>query len=353
MRTSSVPVARHNNNLDAIRLLASVAVLVGHAWPLTGDSDHAPRVNGILLSHVAVNVFFSISGYLIATSWRSSPRPVGFLRRRIARIFPALIAAVLITVLVLGPIVTTVRPGAYFAAGETWAYLSGIVLAPSYALPGVFDANPTTAVNGSIWSLGPEFVCYLLVLGIGLALHRLPDASRRFTSIGAFVVVGVLLAVVHGATEVRALHDASGAMVFFAAGAVVALVFHGPPPVWPLVPLLGAWIAAGLFSRDASLAVSWIALPYIVLSVGLRSWPGVRAGARFGDVSYGVYLWAFPIQQVVRQYAPGLPLGLNIVLVLVMSLAIGGLSWHLIEKHALAWARRDRSAVAAASAFRG
>ena len=158
-----------SNNFDALRLLAALTVVVAHAWPLTGVSP-SPMLGGIKVFHLAVFVFFAISGYLITTSWQRAPRVRRFLAARVLRIFPALILVVVLTVLVIGPVATTLPLGEYFTSPQTWGYLVTVTLAAAYQLPGVFDQNPLDVVNGSLWTLGPEFACYLLVLTIGLVL---------------------------------------------------------------------------------------------------------------------------------------------------------------------------------------
>jgi peptidoglycan/LPS O-acetylase OafA/YrhL len=341
--STTMPLQHRSNNLDGLRLIAAISVLVGHAWPLTGRSG-APVVAGILLSHLAVFVFFSISGYLITTSWLSSPRVWGYLRRRVARIFPALIVVVLITVLVVGPAVSTLSPAEYFHEPQTWEYLaSGVVLAPSYLLPGVFAHNPTTAVNGSLWSLGPEFVCYLLVLLVGVLTFVI--AARWKTPVGAilFGAIGVVLAIAFWAVPDKAIHDSAPAMVFFVVGSLFARLGAGRLlPLWPIIPLAIAWGLIGLVSRDASVCAAWVALPYIALAIGLRGWPVLRRLGRFGDFSYGIYLWGFPIQQLIWLAVPRIPLAIDIVLVLGITGLVAIASWFLIEHRALEWARRGR-----------
>lgn len=338
---------RDDNSFDALRLLAATAVLVGHAWPLTGNGADAPRVAGILLSHLGVFTFFSLSGFLIAASWERSPRAVGFLARRVGRIVPALAVVIVVTVGVVGPVVSTLPLAQYVAHPDTAAYLRGIVLAPTYDLPGVFEGNPQRAVNGSLWSLGPEFVCYLLVLGIGLVCRRLPDNLRRRATVIAFAAVAVAAATLRFASDDRGIRDATGAAVFFAVGAIIASVRRrgasAPPlPLWAVLPATAAWAAASAVSRDVSLVAAWVALPVIALTLAGRPWPVLRRAGRFGDFSYGLYLWAFPVQQLVVAAVPQLGLVANILLVFAVTAVLAVASWHGVEKHALRAVRRIR-----------
>jgi len=133
---------RRNNNFDALRIAAAAAVILGHASELRGHADEMPVVFGIPLTQLAVGVFFVISGYLISGSWQRRPRLPRYLTNRVLRIIPGLLLVVVITAFVLGPLVSALPVGEYFASGGTYSYLSNAVLVPNYALPGVFSGNP-------------------------------------------------------------------------------------------------------------------------------------------------------------------------------------------------------------------
>ncbi|MEO7721021.1 MAG: acyltransferase [Pseudolysinimonas sp.] len=343
---SSLQATHRTNNFDALRLIASVTVVITHSWPLTGRT-HAPQWGGVLLSHVAVYVFFSISGYLIATSWNSSRSARGYFARRVARIFPAVIVVVLLTVFLIGPLVTTDSLSRYFANAQTWTYLQGLVLAPTYLLPGVFEHNPTSAVNGSLWSLGPEFICYLLVAVIGLATWRMTRARPNVRT-AVFAMLAVALMAAYWFSPDRAIRDGAGAMVFFMVGAIVA-ERSLRLPLWPVVPIVLLWGTAGMISRDVGMVAAWIALPYATLSIGLRGTPGVERAGRFGDFSYGIYLWAFPVQQIIWWIAPGLPLAPDILVVLAVTGGLAIASWHLVERRSIALGRRISRALVSES----
>lgn len=114
-------MARQDNNFDFIRLLAATMVLVSHQYAIGGFPE--PVLLGDGLGGLSVKVFFAISGYLVAESWFRDPSLWRFLARRVLRIWPGLIVMVLLTILVLGPIVTTWSIRDYLASSQTWAYL--------------------------------------------------------------------------------------------------------------------------------------------------------------------------------------------------------------------------------------
>jgi len=313
------------NNFDAIRLLAALTVVVGHAWPLTGTA-HAPEVGGIRIHHLAVFVFFATSGYLISQSWMRSPNVRRFLAARALRIFPALAILVVLTIAIVGPLATDEPLGAYASSPVTWGYLQNLTLAAVYELPGVFTTNPIPVVNGSLWTLGPEFICYLCVMLLGLALARNPIVRSVLLTL---LFVGVWLSPLGRETL------APTAMVFFGVGAVLASLDR-TLPVWPVVPAIAVWLGVHALVPDASLAIAWLVVPFVVIAAGATSTPLVNRAGRFGDFSYGIYLWAFPVQQLVVVFAPGLPLALDILIVASITTAIAAASWHLVEKRALA-----------------
>ena len=159
-KTYSVP--SRDNNINFLRFIAASLVIWFHMASLLVIPE--PYIMGQGLGPIAVNIFFVLSGYLIAKSWSRSSSFGSYLIRRIARIFPGLAVVVLLSVFVMGPAVTSLSMGDYFGDPDTWKYLSLIVLAPiENALPGVFDTNLLPyAVNGSLWTLRYEFLAYLL-----------------------------------------------------------------------------------------------------------------------------------------------------------------------------------------------
>ena len=322
-----------DNNFDGIRLVAALAVIIGHAWPLTGTA-HPPRIAGIAIYDLAVLVFFSVSGYLITRSWQRSPVVRRFLAARVLRIFPALLVVVVLTTLLVGPLVTTLQPGAYFSATTTWGYLLNTTLVAVYDLPGVFTENPLPPVNGALWSLGPEFLCYLGVLGIGLLAVR--------ARLAGFIVVTIALMVTSLVSE-DPIQTTAGAMAFFGVSAVIATVARDRTlPLWPALVAVAGWLIVSVIVPEAGRPLAWIVVPYVVVAVGIRATPVIRSAGRFGDFSYGLYLWGFLVQQVTIATLGVLPLALDLLVVVPVTGILAYASWHLVEKRALALKSRFR-----------
>ncbi len=158
------------NSFDLLRLLAAAAVVFHHVAPLSGRP--AQRLFSTDFGELGVGVFFVISGYLVTASWRRTPRLWTFLKKRLLRIEPALVASLAVTALVLGAFATTLPPADYFRAPQVWLYVvrNALLYPVTYELPGVFTHNPLPAVvNGSLWTLRLEFSFYLGVAALGLA----------------------------------------------------------------------------------------------------------------------------------------------------------------------------------------
>ncbi|MBS0321855.1 MAG: acyltransferase [Proteobacteria bacterium] len=335
-----------DNQCDLVRIVAAAGVLFAHAYALTRHSADEPlyRVAGLNAGNVAVWVFFTLSGYLVAQSLARRADVRSFVAMRAARLAPGLAVAAVVTAWVVGPWVTTLPPSTYVQAAGTLRYVPCALLPPApeaCVLPGVFAANPyPDAVNGSLWTLPVEMAAYagLLLAGVaGMARNR----------IAATVVVAGLAAlpaaVRAAGAEWPLTRETTNLLGFFAAGTLLYAwgdrVPHSP---WVLGVLavvgIGTWRIAHLY------APVMLAIAYAVLWVGLMRPSRIRWPSRWGDWSYGVYIYAFPLQQaIVAQSGTTSPRVLLLVS-LPVTLAVAALSWRLVEGPAL---RRTRAWLAA------
>jgi peptidoglycan/LPS O-acetylase OafA/YrhL len=340
-----MPGARsHSNSFDALRLAAALAVVIGHAYTLTGILPATPLVLGIAIHSFGVAVFFAISGFLVVDSWVRTPQPIVYFSSRALRILPGLVLVVATTILIIGPVFTTLPLGQYFASSETWRYAANLFpVLPQYDLPGVFANLPyPDAVNGSLWTLRAEMFCYVVVGCLGLLPRVL-----RLPLLACFGVASMAVALANIHVGGSSLSAAATTWVFFAAAGVIRLASSR----WRVLRIeiaaivLLVWILLALLTPINSDVLAWFALPYVLLTVGELSIPVVRRAARFGDLSYGLYLWAFPVQQALVSLGLKAPIGVDIVVVSVISGVFAMISWHLVEKPALRLKRRVRSGV--------
>ena len=344
---TAVPNLHRNNGFDLLRLIAAMLVLAGHAFSLTGAFP--PGLLGNPIGTVGVKIFFVTSGYLVTQSWLADPRLSAFAMRRALRIMPALIFVVLVTSLMLGPFFSSLSLKSYFHSSSTWFYMCNIAFYPNYSLPGVFGHNPyPIAVNGSLWSLPVEVLMYLLTpIIVGYSIRGAKLALPLFALCCAlsgiwFVRVTPVdpVPVVYG-TSLISLVDVAP---YFQLGAVYAVfqLNRFSRPVLSLGLVASAQIVLSIFGSRLNPAVVTeisllLTLPFAVVSVGYIhiSGPIGRLLAK-GDLSYGVYLYAFPMQQAVTSlYGDGIGPVTNFILAGLPTFACAWLSWHFVERNAL------------------
>lgn len=330
-----------DNNFNLLRMLGAITVLVAHGYNILSGSivstdawEQAVYNSG----HLALNLFFVFSGFLIASSLTRNRDLVRFATARVLRLMPALLAASIFCVLIIGPIATTETLRAYFLDVATLAYVPVTTLTthPDIALPGVFSGHPVPdAVNRPIWTLRYEIALYGAMATLAaLGLLRRPRLLWA-TFTGALAVYGWV-------TLATRLRDVGGFFDHMAHFGVSFLVGAGFWQARTRVPL--HWTAALLLTlaavqlRDtaASELSAIIAAGYVYLYLAyVPANHFVRAYNRLGDYSYGVYVFHWPIAQLIHQLDPAIGPGLLILTTAAIAIPLAVVSWHLIEKPAL------------------
>lgn len=333
-----------DNNFNLIRMIAAMAVLVSHAAILTtGDPASEPllQTTGQSLGHFAVGIFFGISGLLIARSFDRRKSFWHFVASRVLRLWPALLVVLLLTALLLGPAMTSMDSSAYFASRETWIYVpSNLSLAMrSDHLPGLFADNPLSdAVNGSLWSLFYEVVCYGGVVAVGaIGLLR----SRKLFLVFLLLVTAAHIAAVLAEPQggLAYILGVLGLVGFpFALGTAI-YVWRGYVRMGPAGAAV-LWLGAIALSTTPFLASGiLVALVYTTLWLALVPKGPLLGYNRLGDYSYGTYIYAFPVQQTLIALHPGMTPLTNVLLAMPLTLALAIASWTLVEDRALRAAR--------------
>lgn len=345
---------RRRNNLDLVRLLAALLVIVSHSYPVVGLEEPPAWLDpsGKAWGHFGILVFFSISGYLIAQSWERSPRAGRYWLKRALRILPGLAVATSATAWVLGPVVTSVSLRMYFTDPSTWLYplvKTSMLIPGNVDPPGLFLDQPSQEINASLWTLPIEVACYAgLVI---LAKTRL----LRISTLGV-LVVGAALVGNDRLLELARPGVTAGVVEFLAGVLILAAAFFTGSLLYLLRDRiqLRPSIAAGVLALALLLGqtplgptAAALVMPYVILTVGLAL-PVVPTGIlRRWDLSYGTYVFAFPVQQTVRYYtdsgSPWVITGLTLLIVLPLAAA----SWVLVESRALALAHRRRQSATA------
>ncbi len=340
--TSRLPTLDHGNNFDGLRLIASLMVLISHQFALLGTREPT-LVQGMTLGSIAVAMFFVMSGYLVTESWYQDPHITRFAMRRFLRIWPALIVATV--VLVIASTAITSLPLHEYLGRETRRFITfNAQLRPVYSLPGVFVTAPAnavmSAVNGSWWTIPIEARCYVYLLALGaIGLRR-----RVFSVLALLVVAYMYFRTLPGHAMDNAFDNLSYFYTAFFLTGVCARQFAGEiRRNYRLMLCAGAacLLVAGLL-RQAWLA-EWVFIAPLTLLAGSRSTPGLRSAARFGDLSYGIYIYAYFVQQLTIHLWPVTPsYAATLGMACVVTILLGWCSWHAVEAPALALKRRLR-----------
>lgn len=343
------------NNFDFLRFVGACLVIYGHAYPLAdrGTFDDLQLwTRGIFpTAHMGVAIFFVISGFLISQSLARSTSALNFIWKRSIRIFPGLIVAALVTVFVLGPLITSLPLNEYFASKETYKYLLVTKLYPPYpdTLPGVFDTSNNRTVNGSLWTLAYEFTCYFALLGVNLLF--LARFGRKVI-LASFVVAWLGFPFWFGPLsespiQIPLLHlglfNLLDFGMYFVAGSLAFyyreyILYKGYIALLFLAFWIGTYLVAEFSHWIPLSSVVWaryLAIPYLVLYLSFIK-GRVNGFGRYGDLSYGLYIYAFPIQRIViSMLGTAAPISLIILLSFLLILPFAWLSWNLVEKPCL------------------
>jgi peptidoglycan/LPS O-acetylase OafA/YrhL len=334
---------RQANNFDLLRILFAWFVIVSHAYVLNGDGATDPLFEltqqTFLFSFIGVKGFFIISGYLIFKSMMVSTSIFEYLVKRVLRIFPALAVVLLVTLAAVYFIYPS-NLAPFFSNKEVYAYFLGnlILFKPHFFIQGIFSGLPSTAINGSLWTIEYEFFFYLFIL-----LFFFVRSHKIFLKIALAIVIGIFLMVrlllynwtvqTHFFIPLEPLFDLG---IYFLMGSLLSC-FHFDAINYKhtiAAVLLIALIAAIYFGVGHT--VVYVTLPFLVIYLGKQtSRVATFVHASIGDPSYGIYLYAFPLQQFIIYWFRPSTLMLFIAST-IGAFIFGYLSWILIEKKALA-----------------
>ena len=330
---------KNNNNFRIIRLIAAIMVITGHMFVLIGCAPPIMMWNSI--HSLGVAFFCVIGGYLITLGWLRRPDFKQYLVKRIFRIFPALIACVLFVIFMIGPLVTELSIKEYFSNSLTWRYLLNCVLYINYVLPGVFENNIYgSAVNGSLWFLPVQFLMYLLIpVYVGIGNRISVKAQKTYYIITTLFVIAFrciwttwfddTLFVFYGMSFSQIMRYC---IPYYFVGCLFA--------VCKLENILNLQIAVVAIIGSAmcsflpaffSHCLESILIPYVVLSLALTEKPVFATAAKI-DISYGMFLFSFIIQQTLIQIFILRDWDLNVWLLIILSVFISLIMGTLTER---------------------
>lgn len=324
-----------SNSLNAIRLALAVLVIVSHSWPIGGYGKE-PGVGAQHLGDWAVAGFFATSGYLITASRIRSRSFIDYLWRRILRIYPAFFVVLVMVAFVIAPLAST------FLGAGTWTPFTALQYLVSdlglwmarFGIDGMLTTVPFPGSwNGSLWTLAFEFGCYML---IGLVVGVVPRSR-----LGAAVVTLFVIAVVGAAfTTGGMIHVPQVVEQFiylfgyFLAGSMLYLARGRVPLTVPLA-VVAAILTIVAVVTDTFRATAGLPVAYLMVALGAFL-PLRRVGAR-NDISYGMYIYAFPIQQLLALtlITKVLPVWAFVLIAIAGTLPLAWASWILVERPAM------------------
>jgi len=349
----------HDNNFDILRVFWAVLVLFSHCFALpAGGNSREPLAlltkGQTTFGSLAVDAFFVISGFLITQSWLRSKGVGDYLRKRVLRIYPGFVVAALFCAVIVGPLASD-SVAVYihgFNLKLILRFVWGVLTLSQLSLPPVFLHLPSPGeINGSLWTIRYEFWCYLFLALLG--------ASRLLKQRGAVAGLFLVVMLLHTAQEWFYPGIGQGNDVFKTGllhGTELPLIGH--PDRWPR--LLAFYLAGTVCylyreriprsPRIAVLCVLLLALcvpwgfnamlplcgTYLLLYAASSPHHLGKALTQRADLSYGIYLYAYPVQQLLIQFLGKQinPFALFLIATPTVA-AIAWLSWKLVEQPAL------------------
>jgi peptidoglycan/LPS O-acetylase OafA/YrhL len=333
------------SGFDYLRILLALGVLIWHSFGIAYGMDFSKNlmINNYIVRSLVIFIlpsFFTLSGFLVASSLERSPSVFYFLGLRVIRIVPALAVETTLSAIFIGLLFTDISTTSYLSNPMFFKYFLNIIGLIHYNLPGLFELNPISrTVNGQLWTVPYELKCYIvlavlsflglvsrrkiffmicILVTIWLVAHEVAhksvvEAHNDFNLPGGALVVSFLLGVLMYKFSDMLRHSNN---IFIIVLASYLLILLGP--VWQIViiPISYMTIYIGLLNFRKSILV------------------------RAGDFIYGVYLYHFVIQQTLASFGVSIR---HWYFILPLSFLLTGLfaafSWFLIERPALGWRR--------------
>jgi peptidoglycan/LPS O-acetylase OafA/YrhL len=321
----------HPYGFDYLRLVLATSVVALHSFVTTHDlaDDHdlwRSPLRAVL--RLILPMFFALSGFLVAGSLFRSATLAEFAILRLLRIAPALMVEIALSALILGPIVTEYSLAEYFKDRQFFVYFLNSVGDIHFTLPGVFLHNPRPRlVNGSLWTIPFEALCYVVLAA--LALAGIVRRRAVFTTAVAIAIVGLTLKLLPAGGVTLA---PPGAFLVFSFLAGIAFFLYRDRVKWDVRLFVLAVIGSlALLYCDRLVPLAIAPLAYATVYLGVTR-PRKTVLLR-GDYSYGIYLFAYPIQQTYVLLFPLHRSGIFcFLLAFPVSVAYAMFSWHCIEK---------------------
>lgn len=337
-----------DNNFNLIRFLAATMVVLSHSYPLTGHSGEPLDRLGLSYGFIAVDVFFIISGFLVTSSFFHRANPLFFFRSRILRIFPALAVCNVVCVFIVGLLFTNLTSGDYLLNDQLVQYLVNntlLIFRPlNLWLPGVFTGTPfRNFVNGSLWTLPYEMRLYVLMTILSVLTFMYGGLLKTSWIRVCIVIMGIVSLIAYLTIHTIACTDNFQAMRFipfrlstlFFIGATMWVLQNRVRLSGYLALLCVAALLVTSINTRLFFVIYTIIFPFLVFYCAYVPGGKIKLFNKLGDYSYGMYIYAFPVQQSIASCIPGIGVAGMFFLAWFVTLVPASISWHFIEKRIL------------------
>jgi len=349
---SPKPEQSRENNFDVLRYVLAVMVIFSHSFAIVDGNTRREWLAALTNQQIgfgglAVGFFFTISGFLITGSWLKSQSLADYFRKRILRIYPAFVLLSLVTILIIGPLAVHSIPP-YLRHFNLLRFLVQSALLSPYSIPGLFEHAPLAGViNASIWTIRYEFICYIMVAGLGyMRLLTRRSILVLFCSIFGVYIIQTFSTwgALHG-HELRYLGSIDHwprLLTYFLAGSVFFLCKDKIPHSRRILVLALGLLTVALVLPTLGNLLLPLAGTYLLMHVAFARSIRLPNFARYGDFSYGVYLYAFPVAQLIVARWNGIGWPTLFICSLIVASAAAFVSWHAVERGYLEFARTSR-----------
>ena len=353
--TAATPTIGLNrdNNFTLVRLILASLVILGHSPEIVDGDIHREILTrmthgAVTFGYFSVAAFFLISGYMIVQSWEQRPILLNFLKKRVLRIYPAYVVSSVLCAFIVGPLAVD-QAGQYFASFHPRGFIWETLWLTGPQTPPVFAGMHYPVVNGPVWTIPHEFRCYLVVpLLSALGLVRNRVAWLIFTV--GMLVFSVMSSAIPYATLAPLLPRVVWHYLLPPQPLAVALPHHlacfcagGCFYLFrDVIPFRAKWavVSAGLWAGSMFVPMlPPVSLPvfgaYALFWFAFARIPALDRFKRQADVSYGVYLYGWPVQNLCVWYFPHISPWVLFAVAWPLALALGFASWHLVESPCL------------------
>jgi peptidoglycan/LPS O-acetylase OafA/YrhL len=326
-----------SNHLNLLRFALASLVMVSHAPELLDGNRSREILTSIFhtlsFGELAVNCFFILSGYLILQSWERRPHLFTFLRNRVLRIYPGFVTASLLSLLLVGCCAGVVG---FFHDINLWRTLANLILLRPPEGPSAFVGSPYPLINGALWTIEYEFRGYLLIALLGILGLLKKRISLWTLFVAGFVLMQIpVLSTWAQIPGVRFLFGLPNETARFLTFFVVGALFWQERErihlrIWPALSALGITLLCTFVTPLAQPAMATFGA-YFLLWLALTPNQILARLHPSADISYGVYLYGWPIQKLVYWYLPNISPWLGLLLTAALVFPMAWLSWKLVE----------------------